>query len=420
MADAPNPLEWHERATIGGALNLDEGQPPVEILALEPEHFEDRRHSIIWTAVCELLGGGHPVDQITIAAKLAEHGHKGLLALIAELAFTHCTNVNLGYHARQVWDAGQHRILRSRIDDVVERSDGDSFDEVKSGVLDAVKSIERLSDGRGLVHVREPLRKALSALADQYENPDADLMGKTGLKDLDHLIRMKSGELSVIAARPSIGKSALAASIARDCARDPSRKVCLFSLEMDALSLIIRLLQREAKTTAERLPELAHIGELIHPAERIGQANIYIDDRAAVSVDDIRAALKTISNPALVIVDYIQIAKLDQKLERQDIRIGAVTSGLKALAKEFACHVMALSQLSREAERGDGRPKLSHLRDSGAIEQDADIVLMLHRPDDTVTAPTEIIVRKNRNGPTGTVSVAWFPEFQTFADLARG
>ncbi len=421
------PVAWHERSTIGGVIAHKNGGYPSEVLSLEPEHFTEQRHAHIWTAVAELIGSGEPTDAASVYEKLVGYGHPGLGSYLVELGMNFPLTANLDHHAKKVWGAGQQRLLKSRIDEIVKRSNGESFEDVAGGVLDAVRATERICEGRGLVHMQEPLREALSRLEKQATDPDSLRCCSTGLRDLDEKLTLEEGAMTIVAGRPGMGKTAFAAGIARDCARDITKgAVAMFSLEMSAVALVLRLMSREARVESKRLTDPRKQAQVAAAINRLWGAGLYFDDRGSIGPEEIHSALSRIDGVRLVVVDYLQLAKLDKKLERQDLRIGAVTKGLKRVAKAFSCHVLALSQLNRAVEsRNPSRPQMSDLRDSGNIEEDADNVLFLYRdeyyePETQDKGVAEVIIAKQRNGPQGVVRLAWMPQFQTFADLAKG
>jgi replicative DNA helicase len=420
------PLEWHEEAVIGGVLNWPEDGFPSVVRMLEPEHFEHGSNPVIWTAIAELMGKGDPIDPVSVYGKLVDHGHKGHGHYLVTASGSALT-ANTEYHAKIVWESGQQRMLKRRIDDIVDRSSGGSFDEVAGGVLDAVRSVERVCGSSGPVHIREPLRDAMSRLEKLSIDPDAFRVCGTGLSDLDDQLLMEAGAVTVVAARPGMGKTALAAGMARECARDITRgSVCMFSLEMSAVSLVVRLVSRESRVETKALTDTRHQPAVSAAVDRLWRSGLYFDDRANISTTEMSQALKQLGKVRLVVVDYLQLAKMDGDGDRHDIRIGQVMKGLKAISKENACHVIVLSQLNRNVEkRNPPIPQISDLRDSGNIEEDADNILFIYRndyypnPDPNRRGVADVIIAKQRNGPQGTVELTWIPTTQTFANLSR-
>ena len=418
--------KWHEESVVGGVMvwSEDERGPwPTEILALEPEHFDDCKLAKIWWAVAELIGGGHGCDLPAVAAKVEEHGHKGMASLLAELN-NHGLACNLGHHAACVWDAGQSRLLKARLKDAVERSDG-GIEDVAAGVADALRGAQRICGASGgLIHVREPLREALARIEMLSKNPDAMRFVKTGLKDLDRVLVLEESALTVVAGRPGMGKTAFAGLVARSASKNITKgSTCVFSLEMSAVAVVTRLIQGESKISKTDLGNPAVMPEMMSGINRLHGSDLYFDDRAGLTPTEMIEALRRQGRVRLVIVDYLQLAKTDASIERQDLRVGAITKALKGIAKTFRCHVLALAQLNRGVEsRKPPVPMMSDLRDSGAIEEDADNVVFLYREDyyDKRTdrkGEADIIISKQRNGATDTVRAAWLPQYQIFADL---
>jgi replicative DNA helicase len=304
----------------------------------------------------------------------------------------------------------------------------ETAEEAAAQVRSAMSTMQSIERQEGLEPVSVILESTIKELILEGEGKVAHRILKTGLSDLDVLTQLVPGHLTIIAGRPAMGKSALAGNVAQHCAKDHDLgAVCLFSLEMDKNSLVRRMMANVSKIPTSDLPKKAAASsdKVFTAASKLHRLNLMIDSRSNINTDSMRHALERVGDVRLVVLDYLQLAKMDAKLERQDLRVGAVTKGLKAIAKEFDCHVIALSQLNRGVEsRESKRPAISDLRDSGNIEQDADNIWMLYR-DDYYNDETqdkgiaEINVAKNRHGSTGVVKVSWRPEIQTFGSLAR-
>ena len=267
----------------------------------------------------------------------------------------------------------------------------------------------------------------------QYSKMDGHVTGvPTGFHKLDYLLSgLQNSDLIILAARPSMGKTALALNIARNAAVS-GVPVAVFSLEMADYQLVMRMLCSEAKIDSHRV-RLGKLSDdewrtLVQSADRLSRYPIYIDDTPGISVLELRSKarrLKAEHNVGLIVVDYLQLMRLSTRVENRQIEIAMISQSLKNLAKELDVPVLSLSQLSRAVEsRGDGRPVLSDLRESGAIEQDADVVLFINRPgakgDGTVDeqqSKSEIIIAKQRNGPTGDVELMFINKFVQFANL---
>jgi replicative DNA helicase len=222
-----------------------------------------------------------------------------------------------------------------------------------------------------------------------------------------------------------MGKSALAGNIAAECAKDVTKgATCLFSLEMSAVSLVRRLVAARSKIPSKRM--VARIGDpgLMNAIEKTHHLDLWVDDRSGIGPAQIRQALLRLPKVRLVIVDYLQLVATDASIERHDLRLGAITKGLKSIAKDFNCHVIALSQLNRRVEeRRPPVPMVSDLRDSGNLEEDADNVWMLYRAgyydQGADSTEADLIIGKARNGPTGTIRIGWNKDRQQFYGVAR-
>lgn len=259
-------------------------------------------------------------------------------------------------------------------------------------------------------------------------NPQGGRLCRTGLRDLDDLLRLDGKDLTIVAGRPSMGKTALAANIAAACADDATLgSVAMFSLEMAAEKLGARLMQREAREHKGDLQAAMRAGRISEIAQKLYGLHLHIDDRPALSIEQIRAQLARLNRVRLVVVDYLQLASTGKRNDkRHDLEVGALTKGLKALAKEFDCHVVCLSQLNRDVEkRPTKKPTMADLRDSGNIEEDADNILLMYREEyyfrekPEAKGIAQILVEKQRDGETGVVHVAWIAERQAFEDLER-
>jgi len=417
MTDVADPLE---QAVIGGAL-LSGGKVPPEVLAVEPEHFTSERHGTIWAAILELLEERQPVDEITTHCKLKSWGVTDS-AYLFELTDDTPTIVNLDIWARRLSEAGRKRLYDARMTAAL--TGNANTDEMLARVQEVAAEARKHEGTAGLVHIREPLKALYRELEEECQNPGTQRIAKTGLPDLDRATEMRAGHLTIIAGRPGMGKSALAGNISQNCARSPLGSVALFSLEMDAVSLIRRMVAAQAKVdSGDLVHAIKTHGDLVAEAfNKLHGLSLYVDDRPNLSVTDMRAALARLPDVRLVVVDYLQLSKMDSRLERHDLRVGAVTKGLKALAKDFKCHVIALSQLNREVEkRKPPIPCMADLRDSGNIEEDAENVWLLYREGYYNTKAdkreAQIIIGKARHGKTGAVDVLWNAERQQFYQL---
>ena len=419
-----------ETGVLGGIMLCAHEAIPPEVLQVEPEHFRSARHAAIWGAVQELLAERLPTDPVSIYARMRTNGDAdGMTSYLLQLASDCPTAVNLDVWCRVLASEGQARLLAECIRGVVEA--GGPPEEVAQRVGQVVAEAKRVETG-GLQHVRKALQDLFRELQAEHADRDSNRIAKTGIPDLDRAVEMRPGHLTVIAGRPGMGKSALAGNVAQYCALDPERgATALFSLEMDACSLVKRMVAAHAQIDTRDLVTLVakDADRLTGAFARMHRMNLYIDDRPGLSTAQMRQALQRLGKVRLVVVDYLQLAKMDAKLERQDLRVGAVTKALKAMAKDFACHVIALSQLNRAVEsRTPPVPCMSDLRDSGNIEEDAENVWLLYRPGYYATGQEEepvdpdaaqVIIGKSRHGRTGIVNVGWNGARQQFYGVER-
>lgn len=400
---------------------------PHELRGLEPEHFVDMTLSQIWLAICSCIEANVPPDLVTVTRRLRDWDEPEAMLAAAELC-DGGIGTNVVHWARLVESDGRKREFARDLASATERAAaGGSPDDIAAGVQDALRKAQQRVSVGGLEPAKSLIGKAMLEIERRAVDPEGGRLIKTGLHDLDAMLELGTQQLTVLAARPGMGKSALAGNIATHVATEADKPgVAIFSLEMSATALILRMMAHRVGKDERDFPELIKSGSGHRVAEAANYAsclNLHIDDRAGMSVDEMSRSLTKIGKPRLVIVDYLQLSRLDQNLERQDLRIGAVTKALKNLSKVFDCHVLALSQLNRKLEdRNNKRPTLGDLRDSGNIEEDADNVLFIYRPgkyEDVADTTAEIIIAKQRAGETGSVAVAWRGETKTFSNLTH-
>ena len=407
-----------DQQAVLGALIIG-GMPfPDEFCMLEDECFTGVKEGYVWFALQNLRDAGEPVDEVTVCHELKRIGCAGNIATyIAEITERVPSLENAGHWMRLLAEDGRKRKIRARVASAMDRAGEDADAEsISAAVQDAIRQVDRETT-QGLTHVRQIMPDVLKQITDAVLDPDAGRIAKTGIADLDAKTRLGAGQLTVIAGRPGMGKSALAGNIASYCAG--RGLVALFSLEMSAVDFVRRMIQ----SRLHRDPVEADVTAVKQAAASLSGIELYIDDAPGLSVPDMSGALKKLGKPSLVVVDYLQLTKAPEA-ERNDLRVGAVTKALKALAKDFECHVIVLCQLNRAVEAtSDKRPQMGHLRDSGNIEEDADNVWLLFREDYYVPNKNpgcaEIIIGKQRHGQTGSVAVTWLPKAQLFADAVR-
>ncbi len=429
------PHDLSAERSVLSALLLDPAAFHEVSAEVRDADFYHPAHQILFQAMVEIHEQRRPVDLITLSEYL--NTQKTLDAIggamyLAEVADFAPTAANVTHHARIVRDKAVKRRLIAVATEIVETG----YEETGGSeqLLDFAESrIFEVSKAQSRSRFQS-LHAEMPGVFDYVEgimNRGGDLTGiPTGFGDLDQITGgLQAGELIIIAARPSMGKTAFALNIARNAAVDHGKKVAVFSLEMTTRSLIIRLLSSEAAIDFSSLRKgylpLSDYRRLQDAADRLSGASIWIDDSGSVTILEIKAKSRRLHAEHgldLVVVDYLQLATADGRRDRKDLEIAEISKGLKALAKELEIPVIALSQLNRGPEQRDPdkrRPMMGDLRESGAIEQDADVVAFIYRDvvynketDDPLKA--EIIIEKQRNGPTGTVALNFQGRFARF------
>lgn len=433
----PQNLEA-ERAILGAVMIDGDAMMNVTDI-LRPEHFYKEAHKEIFDAALTLYQDGEPVDLVTVGELLKRRKTleaAGGRAYLGELTGAVVSTANVEQYARIVEEKSVLRSLIKASSDIVE--EGYSSERETGEILeDAEKKIFDISQKRqhkNVTHIREVLDRNLAHIQ-ELSKQAGELRGiTTGFADLNQLTSgLQKSDLIIIAARPSMGKTAFALNIAVNAAK-AGGKVLLFSLEMSEELLTERMLSAESLVEIKKLREgnleEEEFQKLSDGSERLNGLEIYIDDTPGIAPTVIKNKCKRMimekKGLDLVVIDYLQLMSMEGKTENRTLEISALTRYLKQLAREINCPVVVLSQLSRSVEsRTDKRPVLSDLRESGSIEQDADLVMFLYREEyykkEESTRPGEcdIIIAKHRNGPTDTVTLTWLGKYTKFADKAR-
>ena len=428
--------------TVLGALMLEKNALTSVVEFLRPEHFYTEQNREIYQAIIDLFKSSEPVDMRTVVAQLRKNGKLELVGgafYIAELTSKVSSAANIEYHARIIIEMAIKRELiqiSSQIQQDAYEDTHDVFD-----LLDRTEqAVFKISDSnlrKNYDTMKSLMFKAVKELQEKKNHKDGLTGIPTGFTRLDRITSgWQKSDLTIIAARPGMGKTAFVVSAMRNAAVDFNHPVAIFSLEMSSIQLVNRLISAEAELESEKLKKgnLADFEwqQLVHKTNRLSAAPIFIDDTPALSILELRAKcrrLKAEHNIALIIIDYLQLMKGEAGGNREQ-EIASISRALKGIAKELEVPVLALSQLSRgvETRGGDKRPQLSDLRESGSIEQDADIVMFLYRPEyykitvDEDNMPTagmaEVIVAKHRNGSLDTVKLKFIGKYTKFADFS--
>jgi replicative DNA helicase len=407
--------------------------------ACSADDFYKPAHGHVFEAITSLYGQGEPVDPVTVADELRRaellDAIGGPATLISLQANTPAT-ANAGRYARIV---EEHALLRRLIGVAGEIAEmGYSLPDDVTAAIDRAESMVFEVAERRVTDTLRPLHDLLADSLDRlealYERGESITGVPTGFLDLDErLSGLQKSALVIVGARPAMGKTAFALGVAAHAAMEAQVPVLFFSLEMSHSELTQRLLCSEARVDSSRVRN----GKLVesdwpkisHAIGRLGEAPLYIDDNPNLTVMEVRAKARRLKSRlgqlGLVVIDYLQLMSGRSHAENRQVEVSEISRGLKILARELECPVVALSQLSRGLEmRSDKRPMLADLRESGSLEQDADVVMFLYRdevynPESPDRGTAEIIVSKHRNGPTGVTQLAFLDHYTRFANMAR-
>lgn len=430
-----------ERATLGSCL-MDREALNIVLELLQPEDFYDLNHRSAYEMIYDMANKGKPVDPLTFLEELSRLGKADRLGgqpFVAALIDSVPTTANVEYHANIVRNKGIHRRLISAGNTIVRLGYSEDLDveDVLEQAEQAIFEIAEKRTGSNFRRVGDVLGLTFRQIEERFQSSDQNVAGyQSGFADLDRIFGgFQPGSLNIVAARPSMGKTALAVNIAQFGGGAPEVKppVLIFSLEMAAEQLVQRMLGAEARINIHDLKTGAFPKnaweDLADGAGRLSQAPIYIDDSSTLSTLEFRARCRRFKaknkSLGLIVVDYLQLMNSSRKIENKQQEVAEISRSLKAVARELEVPVIALSQLSRAVEsRSEKKPELSDLRDSGAIEQDADTVMLLYRPGyyDTPAPGDEednrayVKVAKHRNGPTGEVCLVFLREYTRFVD----
>lgn len=426
-----------EMATLGAML-LDDKVIPEILEIIREDFFYKEEHKLIFSTIVSLFDNNHKTDILTVSEDLSK---KTLLekiggtAYLTNLADFVPTSANAVHYARIVKEKGILRFLIENATQIV----GLVYKEEQdvSIILDkAEKLIFEISDHRvegGYVHIKDIIRDGIELIESLYHKKSHVTGIPSGFSEFDiKTAGLQKGDLVIIAGRPSMGKSAFTISLAEHVAITEKIPVVIFSLEMSKEQVMQRFLCSQAKVDMHKV-RTGFLAQTDWPllttaASKLSESSVFIDDTAALNIFEMRAKarrLKAHHDIQLIIVDYLQLLRGTRRNDSRQQEISDISQALKALAKELNVPIVAVSQLSRAVESREGnRPKLSDLRESGAIEQDADVVILLFReeyynPTEENKGIAEVIIAKQRNGPVGSVKLAFIKEFMKFADVYK-
>lgn len=432
----PHSVEAEQ--SVLGSILLDKDAMISVSETLIPEDFYKEAHRVIYECMLKLYNNQSEIDLITLADELRDQGYLddiGGIAYITSLSTIVPTTSNIKYYINIVKEKSISRQLISAANDIINLG-YDSSTKVEDVLENAEKKIFDISQERttnDFQPINQVLTETLSMLEKLYEEK-SDVTGlTTGFRDLNKKINgLQRSDLLLIAARPAMGKTAFALNLVQNAALKGDASVAVFSLEMSKEQLVQRMVAAQSSVELRKI-KTGTLAANDWPRITDGMAvlsgaKIHIDDTPGIKISELRSKcrkLKIEKGLDLVLIDYLQLMEGEGHNESRQQEIAKISRSLKILAKELDCPVVALSQLSRAPEqRADHRPMLSDLRESGSIEQDADIVMFLYRdeyynPDTERKNIGEVIVAKNRHGETGTVELVWFGEIQKFADKMR-
>jgi replicative DNA helicase len=446
LQDRVPPQNIEAEQAVLGSIFLDADTLVEAMEYIEPKDFYRRSHQIIFQTMMTLSDRNEAIDVVTIKDRLEQENlleDVGGLSYLSDLALAVPTAANVVYYAKIVEQKALLRNLIQTATNIVTQG-FEQGEDVETILDDAERSILEVSEKRnrsGFLSIADVLNTTIANIDQLYQN-DEEITGlPTGYQALDKMTAgLQPEELIILAARPAVGKTAFALNIAQNIGTKTDRSVAIFSLEMGAESLVNRMLCAEGSIEASHL-RTGQLSEeewqnLIIAMGSLSRANIYIDDTPGIKITEIRAKCRKLAqekgNLGLILIDYLQLIEGTGRENRQQ-EVSEISRQLKKLAKELKVPVIALSQLSRGVEqRQDKRPVLSDIRESGSIEQDADIVAFLYRDDyyeregsdnDDREAPevdnvVEVIIEKNRSGARGTVELLFIKEYNKFSSLS--
>lgn len=432
----PHSIEAEQ--SVIGAMIMDREAIVVASELITAEDFYNKQYGILFDAMVELNNEGKPADPVTLQDRLKEKDvppEVSSLEFVRDLITAVPTSANIKYYADIVAEKATLRKL-IRLNEEIANTCYAGKESLEVILEDTEKKIFEVVQKRNtgdFVPIRQVVMNALSRIEKAGKNKGAVTGIPTGFIDLDYRTAgMQPSDLVLIAARPSMGKTAFVLNIAEHVAFKQNKTVAIFSLEMSKEQLVNRLFSLESKVDSQHIRtgmlSDQEWDKLVESAGVIGKSNLIIDDTPGISIAELRSKCrkyKLEQDLSMIIIDYLQLMSGSGRTDSRQQEISDISRSLKAVARELSVPVLALSQLSRAVEqRPDHRPMLSDLRESGAIEQDADVVMFIYRDDyynhDTEKKDVaEIIIAKQRNGPIGTIELAWLPNYTKFANIEK-
>ena len=436
-ADRVPPFNLEAERSVLGACMLEREALMAVTEGLTADDFYDPRHRNAFEIISSMAERDIAVDSLTFREELIKLGLEeklGGLSFIAALLDAVTTTANVEHHISIVRDKSVHRGLITVGSDISRMGFSEDV-EVAEALESAEQKVFEIARSGRTANVRgskEVIKSALSEIEKRLAGGLTMTGVPTGFKDFDKMSGgLQAGGLYILAARPSMGKTAWAINVAQYAALQENIPVLIFSLEMSAEQIAQRMLSAEARVNLRQIFESRNLqneqwNQLSQAAGKLSLCPLYIDDSSTLNTLDLRGRCRRFfakqkSEKGLIVLDYLQLMNVARKIENRQQEVSEISRALKGIAREFKVPVIALSQLSRDVEKrgGSKKPQLSDLRDSGAIEQDADMVIFLYREayyaqEESQDSSAEVIVAKNRNGPTGKVKLVFFKEYARF------
>ena len=433
------PFDFEAEQSVLGAVLINPDCISELLDLIKADHFFKEHHQKIFEAMISMFSLGEPMDFITILKKVRDLGifenDEQAKIYLTSLVSTVPTAKNVLTYARIVQEKYYVRSLmtvyKKIIDDCLK--DGADAKVLLDSAEQKIMDIRDGRDSRGLVKMNEVMASTYDTLQKLNSERRNEFLGQScGFSDVDRYISgLNKSDLIIIAARPAMGKTSFALNIAQYVGLKSDKAVAVFSLEMSREQLASRMLSSLASIDSKKLSRGTVAQEdwqnIAEAAGQLAMSNIYIDDTTGITVSEMRGRLRRVKNLGLVVIDYLQLMESGKRSDNRVAEVSEITRGLKILAKDLNVPVMVLSQLGRgpDQRKEDHRPLLSDLRDSGSIEQDADIVMFLYRgeyyKDDTTAKPkiAECIIGKNRHGEVGSVELMWEGEYTRFNSISK-
>ena len=414
---------------------LDKEAVMVAMDTLTADDFYSRQHQIIFSAMSRLYRDGYSIDYVTLLDKLNSTGETEIVSAtyLTELTAIMSYSENASQYCRIISEKSTLRKLISGLGSVINQcyEQADDNQDILEAAERIIYNLSLSSANNDLTQIKDIIRPLVDKVGDLYERNETFTGVPTGFRELDELTNgLQPGDLILLAARPSMGKTAFGINIAQNAAFRNDKSVAVFSLEMSSEQLATRIMSAEKMFDTKLMHSPSSISSVYSKILTMNQevadndTKLFIDDTSSITIGEMRSKLrkhKARHGLDLVVIDYLQLMSSNLKTENRQQEITLISRELKGLAKELNCPILTLSQLSRGPEsRTNKRPIMSDLRESGAIEQDADIVMMLYRESyynpDYPTKETELIITKNRNGEVKTIKLDFRPEYTLFSD----